>query len=184
MVNRKTSYLISQGLLPSLNGKVTYMKDWTKTTFAERVHWARNRVTPKITQEKLAEYVKTSRVTITNWEAGKHGAEGRNLELAAEALDVDVIWLDTGEGNPGNFIPRIPDDSLSNLPKLLIHYYNHADERGKDTILTLAKHQASLADPLAEIPEGPDTGKMERRLNPKDPGPKTYSQKKKPTKKK
>ncbi|MCG7985033.1 MAG: hypothetical protein JAY90_20065 [Candidatus Thiodiazotropha lotti] len=160
------------------------MKDWTKTTFAERVHWARHRVTPTITQAKLAKHVKTSRVTIANWEARKHGAEGRNLELAAEGLDVDVIWLDTGEGQPGHFTPRNLDESLSHIPKLLIHYYDQADERGKDTILTLAKHEADRSDPLAGLPDTHDAGKLERQTESKNPGPKTFSQKKKPTKKK
>lgn len=73
---------------------------------------------------------------------------------------------------------------ISSETKRLTRFFLEADTRGRDTILSLAKIEASRADPLAEIPEGPDTGKMERRVNPKDPGPKTYSQKKKPKKKK
>lgn len=88
-----------------------------------------------------------------------------------------------GEGQPGHFTPRNLDEPLSRIPKLLIHYYDQADERGKDTILTLAKHEAERTGPLAGLPETYDGGKVKGPTGPKDPGPKTYSQKKKPPKK-
>lgn len=92
-------------------------------------------------------------------------------------------WMDVQHASFDEDLDSVVTESDTDEKKLL-RLYKAADTRGKDTILTLAKHEADRAGPLAEFPETFDGGKVKDPTGPKGPGPKTFSQKKKPTKKK
>jgi transcriptional regulator with XRE-family HTH domain len=147
---------------------------WKNSTFADRFKWARAQ--SKKTQQEIADFVGLSRNAISYWESGDNEAEGRNMELAAECLNVDFVWLDTGVGEPGVYVPRYTDKHESNLSRILVHYFEQADERGKDTILSLAKIEADRigsSDPfrLSELPPS-HGGHADGPKKPKGPGQK------------
>jgi transcriptional regulator with XRE-family HTH domain len=123
---------------------------WENSTFADRFKWARAQA--KKTQQDVADYIEVSRNAISYWESGKNEAEGRNLELAAMCLNVDVVWLDTGDGDPGVYSARVKDDYENDLANTLMRYFMQADPRGRAAIVATAKHEASLNNPFESMP--------------------------------
>ncbi|RLJ20003.1 hypothetical protein DJ031_06745 [bacterium endosymbiont of Escarpia laminata] len=81
--------------------------DWKKRTFAERFMWARKE--KSLTQIAVAKKIGLTRNAISYWENGQNEAEGRNLERAAEALEVSKDWLDTGKGSPNDRLVFVSD---------------------------------------------------------------------------
>jgi transcriptional regulator with XRE-family HTH domain len=124
--------------------------NWNNSTFADRFKWARAQA--KKTQQDVADYIEVSRNAISYWESGKNEAEGRNLELSAKCLNVDVVWLDTGVGNPGVYSPRVKDDYDNDLANTLMRYFAQADQRGRAAIVATAKHEASWNNPFDSMP--------------------------------
>ncbi|MCG7931927.1 MAG: hypothetical protein N0E44_17990 [Candidatus Thiodiazotropha lotti] len=77
-----------------------------------------------------------------------------------------------------------PSQLLSGDIEQLLSDYIKSDALGRQQILATAKHESRRATHLAGLPETYDGGKAKDPTNHKDQGPKTFSQKKKPTKKK
>ena len=149
---------------------MSYMK-WQN--FADRIKWARKRA--KMTQQTLGDEVGLSRAAITYWEdPNKNDAEGRNLDNAAKVLDVDPVWLDTGEGEPGSYTMRPGSRGESEEAQELVSLFLKADARGRRTIMAIAAHEAdTLGLPTSNVADEHKTS-YERSTH----------KKKKPTRKK
>jgi phage repressor protein C with HTH and peptisase S24 domain len=70
-------------------------------TYAERLNWAMNRETKKVSQTELAKKIGISPQSIQYLCDPERGAQGskHNSKIAAE-LGISAIWLETGEGSP------------------------------------------------------------------------------------
>ena len=66
-------------------------------TLAERLKFARLQMTPKCSQQKLANMSGLSQTTITMLENGTRDSTTKIVELA-KALGVSADWLSTGNG--------------------------------------------------------------------------------------
>jgi phage repressor protein C with HTH and peptisase S24 domain len=70
---------------------------------SDRRKWAmgrENSLGPGASPADLARAVKVSNATVNYWLNGINGMSAAKARLAAEFLEVDPIWLETGEGNP------------------------------------------------------------------------------------
>lgn len=118
-------YILQSSMLPitgtRLIGKIAYME------LKERISLARKRA--HLTQKQLADRVGISRQAILQWEKGHtKSIDGANAIRAAHAMNVDPLWLTTGEGNrpialgineeKGDYEVNIPLEIISAWPRL------------------------------------------------------------------
>jgi transcriptional regulator with XRE-family HTH domain len=64
--------------------------------YSHRIRAARQQ--KRLTQQQLADKLGVSRVSVTQWEIGTTKPSTDNLYRIADALDVDMSWLLTGDG--------------------------------------------------------------------------------------
>lgn len=104
-----------------LISKLAYME------LRERIAWARHRA--GLTQKQLADKVGISRQAVLQWEQpeGTKSLDAANAIRAARAMNVDALWLATGEGSPGTtgveeqspkYEPEIPSEIIKAWSKL------------------------------------------------------------------
>lgn len=84
----------------------------------------------KITQSELAKMIGTRQSTISGWRQNNNEPEAELLEPIAKSLNVSLNWLITGKEL---LIPALPEEQL------LLEFYHHSNENGKQRILEYAK---------------------------------------------
>lgn len=104
----------------------------------ERVAWARNRA--KLTQKQLADHVGISRQAIKQWEDkdGTKSLDAANAIRAARALNVDPLWLATGEGEPiSTGVQEAPASYDAGVPQDLLGAWSKLDPSVRRHVLAI-----------------------------------------------
>lgn len=126
---------------------LTPNKNWK---LKERLTWARQR--KDLTQLELAKLAKVAQSTIASWENGARET-GRKITDLAGPLDVDPLWLATGDGEPFGRVRQVGasgDEGFDGLPEqlqaqvmlghltereaALLHRFRTSSEMGKQYI--------------------------------------------------
>ena len=114
-------------------GKLAYME------LKERIKTARERA--HFSKAKLASRVGVSSQAVLQWETGEtKSIDGGNLVRAAYAMNVEPLWLATGEGPMHDDMMR--DDPYI-MPREFTQAWQHLDKK-------LREHLLAIAEALAE----------------------------------
>ncbi|MEW8156390.1 MAG: helix-turn-helix transcriptional regulator, partial [Candidatus Thiodiazotropha endolucinida] len=136
----------------------------------------------ELTQAQLCQRLNISDSAVSQWLDGStKSIKGENVVKLSREFGLSPDWLVSGKGGmfEGDSQAMVTEESIAlhELSSLFLR----SDERGRDTILTLAKHEAGRNSDLG-LPQDKHGEPAPKPKFPKTPGPKTYSQKKKPTK--
>lgn len=108
--------------------KLVYME------LRDRVKKARNEA--GLTQEQLAAAAKVSRSAVTMWERGQtKSLDAAPCVRAAHALNVDPLWLASGEGHGPSYFVK---DELYTVPTELTRAWQKLDKHAREHLLALA----------------------------------------------
>lgn len=117
-------------------------------TKADRIRIVRQ--LSKLSQERFAEVLGTSRGAVGNWELGK-GIKQENLEQISEKFDVSLDWLSRAEGKPPAMVRAKSDDLDYALPPedgILEIDVRAGLGGGGSTDHTLVVHDGKTVDPV------------------------------------
>lgn len=93
----------------------------------DRIAIARKRA--RITQSQLAKRVGISRQAILQWEKGDtKSIDGANAARAAHAMNVDPLWLTTGEGKQPIGVEEEPRDYEAKIPPEVVRAWPLLDK--------------------------------------------------------
>src|SRR6185437_2343960 len=93
--------------------------------FKDRLIWAMQRKSERehtdISEADVMRATGASAASVNYWVTGKNAAGAKNCRKLAKYLDVDAIWLESGEGN--YVIPTIDADTQTILGDVRIPQY-------------------------------------------------------------
>lgn len=108
--------------------------------FGDKIREARK--TAGLTQRQLADRIKVSNTSISNWEKGVSFPDPDTIQHLCWALDVQPNYffnVDTLSSAPPTIIA--PTSSLSDEEQDIIVKYRCLDERGKSAVLNVLNHE-------------------------------------------
>lgn len=103
------TYIVKRNVGDALVGENYYA---FMDTIGSRIRHARNSMTPKMTQQQLADALKINRVSITQWETDITKPALERLSEIASALKVSAEWLLGSDTTP----PAVDRSSAPQLP--------------------------------------------------------------------
>lgn len=109
------------------------------------------RLANKMPQEQFGDLVGVTKGMVSQWESGTSMPSTDKLVTLGRTLDFSMGWLLNGKGPP----PNAGDDQQA----LLAELFSAADERGRATILLVAKQEAAHYQVIPEASEkSPEEG--------------------------
>lgn len=124
-----------------LIGKLAYME------LRERIVWARQR--SGLTQKQLADRVGISRQAVMQWEQedGTKSLDAANAIRAAQAMNVDPLWLATGDGSPvGHGVEERTAKYDPDIPREMISAWAKIDQATRRHLLAIIISLANRTD--------------------------------------
>lgn len=109
--------------------KLAYMK------LQDRIKLAREEA--RLTQKELADRVGIKPQAVSQWESGEtKSLRGPSLARAADALNVNALWLSNSEGQMRNYAVR---DEVYTVPPDLARAWQALDKNLREILLDIAK---------------------------------------------
>ncbi len=124
-----------------------------KKLFGERLRSARKKITPKMTQARLAEIVGVEPPSVSRWETGVDFPEDGRLSVICAALGVSAEYFGLSEGDDSAANPPRFDPSVEELMRI-IHALSHAEPHRRLAALYLLTDDEFYGSQLRALPDG------------------------------